>query len=299
MANASLAAEGRAGFSSSARRVGRAGIVQSAIIFVIASVAAILSDLTTPLAPSIGFVGAIMIAAMAVFGFLHLRSSDRGHEARFAALILPAALCAYAVFQQNQGPRGQPPAGVIAQAIPALEAVQARTLAASPARKAALAIEATLKARDAAAKVAAIGRIAAVPAAGQREYLYETAVKFGTSSQQQLVVVTLLRQTAGRALPIELQTEDNLTIYQQYLEGSSIRFDSLAPRVRARLKTNKETDVLAGVLSGSTLALTGRASLADANFPLAMTAALGRNLTLTGVFHFAHGVDEPFVIRLT
>ncbi|HEY2178630.1 MAG TPA: hypothetical protein VGH15_08610 [Caulobacteraceae bacterium] len=266
-------------------------------LFILASLAAIASDLTTPLGASIDLVGAGIIAAMAMLGVLYLRSIDSGHEASFLALALPAALCAFAVFQQREGPQGQPHSGVIATAFPAVERQQAARLAVSADAKAALAIEADLKAGDASTKADAIRRIAEQPLRAGREYLYETAVRFGDLTQRQLVAATLLRGLAGRSLPMEVQGEDNFTIYQQYLEGSSIRFDSSARRLRARLRTNKEIVVMSGELSGPTLTMSGGASVADRRFPLTINATMGPDLAFLGTVHFAQGADAAFVIH--
>jgi hypothetical protein len=272
-------------------------LIAPAIVFIVASLAAIASDLATPLGTSIGLVGAGLVVAMAVLGVMYLRSMDSGHEASFAALVLPVALCAYAVFLQREGPPGQPASGVVAQAFPAVERWQAGFLSTKPGAKAALTIEAILKTGDAAAKAAAIQRIGEQPSRARREYLYETAARFGDRTRQQLIVAILLGRLTGRSVPVELQTEDNFTIYQQYLEGSSIRFDSIAPRLRARLRTNKETVAMSGALAGPSLRMTGSANLADVHAPVTMTAAMGPDLTFSGTFHFATGEDAPFVLH--
>ena len=59
MANTGLAARGRIDFCAPAGRISLTALIQPAIIFLLASLAAIISDLTTPLAPSIGVVGAV------------------------------------------------------------------------------------------------------------------------------------------------------------------------------------------------------------------------------------------------
>jgi hypothetical protein len=275
-------------------------LLSTAILFVFAAATAVAADLATPLVDASVFVGAALAALMFVFGALHFRSGAKAHEARLAALALPAALCAWAVFNHYEGPAGQPPSGVLAQTLPALERLQARRLPVRADVSSALRLEADLKIGDEAAKTAALAAIPGVASPRAQKYLYETAAGAGDAAQKQRVLAALLARQAGRALAVELTSDDNLTLQSQYLDGASIRFeagDGEASGLRARLTTNKEVVVLQGALSGPAVTMTGKANLADAHTPLALDATLGPGLTLTGAFRFAHGPAVPFAVQ--
>jgi hypothetical protein len=279
------------------RATASSAIASSAIVFGVASSVVIASDLTTPLAVTIPFVGAATLVALIVLVALTVRTVDKIHEARLAALVLPAALCAWAVFQWRETPPGQPPSGVLAQAFPALERLQAGL----PVRAdvgSALRLENTLKTGSPAAKALAVAGIAGQPTLPRQKYLYGTAVRFGDGDQRQLVAVALLRRLAGRPAYVQLRTEDNVTAFEQYLEGSSLLFEPSGPhRLRARLKTDKEGVAMRGALAGPVLTLAGTASLSGSSWPLTVEAGLGADLAFSGSFHFAKAADVPFTLQ--
>lgn len=274
-----------------------------AALFTFACVAAFASDMTTPLGPSVIVVGVILFALMIAAGVLSFRSGDRGYEAAMAALVLPVAFCGYAVFNLREGPSGQPPSGVAAQALPALERLQANILPSSPDTKSALLLEAALKTDGDAVKTDALEQIPGLKAAASQKYLYGVAEKFGDISEKQAVARAVLERRLGQPIFLDIKNEDNSTIYVQYIEGSSLRFASVraGPHgVRARLSTNKEEVAMEGALLGSNLTLTGATSPADRKVPLTMTASMGPDLTFSGALHFAGadaGDDIPFAIR--
>jgi hypothetical protein len=266
------------------------------VLFAIAALAAIVSDVTTPLAPTILFVGVALLVAMSALAAQLFRSGERGFEARMLALVLPVAFCGYAVFHLWRAPPGQPASGIVAQALPAVERFQA-SLPVGPDSKTALLMEATLKSGPAADGLAAVGEIAALKSIPLQKYLYDTAARHGGEAQKSRVVITLLTRAAGRPVTIELGNEDNFTLQEQYLEGSSIRFavaDQATSVVRAALETNAGAVAMDGQATGATLVLSGVASLADAKTPLTLDATLGPGLTFSGAFHFAGGAGVPF-----
>ena len=284
-------------------RAQRAGArpLAPAAIFVIASLAAIASDVGTPFGATIIIVGVVLAVMAVASGILFIRSGDKTYEAGMVALVLPLALCGYAVFDLREGQQGRPPSGVIARALPAVEQLQAKLFPMSPDTKTALLLEATLKTGDAAAKGAAVGKISEQKSMPLRKYLYETAAGFGDDSQKQLVAAAVLAGRAGQPISVELQDEDHTTLFAQYLEGSSIRFASADHHtpVRAQLGTNKELVSLEGRLTGPALALTGKANVADRDLPLTLDVAMGRDLTFAGSFRLAGGQDvavtfQPF-----
>jgi hypothetical protein len=263
-------------------------------------VAAIASDVSTPLAPTILFVGAALLAVMGALAASLFRSGEKGFEARMLALVLPLALSGYAVFHLWKAPPGQPASGVLAQALPAVERFQAG-LPVSPDARTALRLEAALKSGPAADGLAAVGEIAALKSIPLQKYLYDTAGRHGAEAQKGLVVLTLLARAAGRPVTIELGAEDNFTLQEQYLEGSSIRFssaDRATSAVRAALDTNAGALTMAGQVTGARLVVSGLAKLVDAKTPLTLDATLGPGLIFQGAFHFAGGAGVPFTAAL-
>jgi hypothetical protein len=298
MAEPHTPATGAAGLHPRGRRGGgRAGPLA---IFAVASVAAIASDVATPVIVTIPYVGAGLVVLMIAHAVSSFRSAGKASEAAMIALVLPVALCGYAVFNLREKPPGQPPSGVVAQALPGVEHLQATMLPASHELKAALLIEAALKSGGDAAKAAAVEQIAELKSVPLEKYLYETAARFGDAAQKRRVVVTLLERQRGRPISVDLQTEDNLTLFSQYLDGSSILFTSVdrrSPGVRALLQTNKEGVVMAGDMSGGALNMTGKANLANGRYPLTLNAGLGPGLTFSGTFRLAKGPSVPFTIQ--
>lgn len=254
---------------------------------------AIASDITTPVDATIINVGVVLIILAVGAGILSFRSSDKRYERAMAAMILPVALCGYAIFDQRKGQQGRPPSGVIARALPAIEQMQAKFLPAPPQTRTALLLEANLKTGDAATRIDAVGRISEQASGPLRKYLYETAAAFGGDAQKQLVATTVLTARAGQPLSVEPRDEDHSTLFAQYIEGSSIRITSMGHdgSVQASLSTNKEQVALEGRLTGPVLTLNGKASVADRDEPLTLDVTMGRDLTFAGFFRLSGGQD--------
>ncbi len=271
-------------------------------LFVLAALAAAAADLSTPLFVATPWIGGALLLLIVVLAVASLGSGAKGFEARIAALILPTALCGWAIFQLREKPPGAPASGVVAQMSPQAEALQAAALPVSAGTRAALHLEATIKSGADADRNASIAEIGREPSEALQKFLYQTAARFGDADQKQRVVIALLTRRAGRPLPVNLRSEDNLTMQSQYLDGATVRFEPIDIAVlaaRARLSTNKEDLGLAGTLASSDLTVTGAASLAGKGVPLTMTARLTPDLNLSGVFHFGQGTeDTPFTIPL-
>ena len=267
-------------------------------IFTIAALIAIASDIATPAAATIIYVGAALIVLAVGAGIMSFRSGDRQFEGAMAALVLPIALCGYAAFDQRDGKQGRPPSGVIARALPTIEQMQAKLLPMEPETKMALLLEASLKIGVPAAKTDAAGRIPEQQSVPLRKYLYETAAAFGDDTQKQLVAATVLMVRTGQPLSVELRDEDHSTLFAQYIEGSSIRIKSTGHdgSVHASLGTNKEQVALEGRLTGPVLTLNGKASVADRDEPLTLNVTMGRDLTFAGSFRLSAGQDVAVTI---
>ncbi len=276
----------------SSRQTGAAPLAPAAI-FAIASLAAVASDISTPVGATITYVGVVLIVLAVGAGILSFRSGDKRYERAMAAMILPVALCGYAIFDQREGQQGRPPSGVIARALPAIEQMQAKFIPTPPQTRSALLLEATLKTGDAATRADAVGKISEQVSGPLRKYLYETAAAFGDDTQKQLVAGTVLTVRTGQPLSVELRDEDHSTLFAQYIEGSSIRITSIGHdgSVHASLGTNKEQLALEGRLTGPGLTLNGKASVADRDQPLILDVTMGRDLTFAGFFRLSGGQD--------